>query len=293
MIKINILTDIQEAIAFIEQHMLEPIHYQDVAKYLHQSNYHFHRTFSMITGMTVNVYIRKRRLSLAGEDLLTSDQKIIDVAFKYGYDTPESFTKAFSRFHGVSPYKAKQLGHSLKSFNRLVIKIQVEGGSEMDYKIVKRQPFQLLAKVETFDIEHTVNPESTAIADFWAESWKNGVCAFLAQNGTDFYGVCASTTKESKQFEYGIGTLYQSGEIPEGYRLWTIEPSLWAVFPCIGSDPSCIGEAWDRIFKEFLPSSSYEMLDAADFELYPSQTEDNLFCEIWIPVRKKEKIKSH
>ncbi|SEO96093.1 AraC family transcriptional regulator [Amphibacillus marinus] len=285
----HFLTDLQEAIAYMEEHLLEPINYQDVASYLHQSNYHFHRTFSMITGMTANEYIRKRRLSDAGQELMTFEYKVIDVALKYGYDSPESFSKAFSRFHGVTPYKVKQLGQNLKSFNRLVIKIQVEGGTEMEYKIVRRDSFQLITKVETFAIEHAANPESTAIADFWSESNQNGVSAFLAHYGADFYGVCASITKESKQFEYGIGTEYKTGDVPEGYKLWTIAAPLWAVFPCIGSDPKCIGETWDRIFKEFLPNSAYEMVDATDFELYPAESQIDLFCEIWIPVQKKDR----
>ena len=101
--------------------MLENISYEDAARHLHMSNYHFHRLFSMLTGMTANEYIRSRRLSMAGQELIMSDAKIIDIALKYGYDSPDGFAKAFYRFHGVTPNMAKQPGAGLQLFNRLVI----------------------------------------------------------------------------------------------------------------------------------------------------------------------------
>ncbi len=96
--------------------MMEKITYEDVAQHLYMSNYHFHRLFSMITGMTANEYIRNRKLSMAGQELVLSENKVIDIAFKYGYETPESFTKAFSRFHGVTPSVAKRSGTHLQNF---------------------------------------------------------------------------------------------------------------------------------------------------------------------------------
>lgn len=290
--EMDFLTVIKQAIDFMEEHLLEPINYTDVAKHLYMSNYHFHRTFSMFTGITANEYIKKRRLSLAGQELIASDHKVIDIALKYGYETPESFAKAFARFHGVTPSKVKQLAKPLKSFNRLVIKIQVEGGVEMNYMITEREPFQLLAKVEQFDVKHASNPDSNAIPNFWEESKRNGVFNQLSADpaNADFYGVCAPISKESQSFNYGIATIYRGGDVPTGYKVWDINTTLWAIFPCVGSDPGCIGETWDRISKEFLPGSSYTMLDAADLELYPAKSLPDHFCEIWIPVEKKAHI---
>jgi AraC family transcriptional regulator len=97
----------------------------------------------------------------------------------------------------------------------------------------------------------------------------------------------APISEQSIHFNYGIGMLYEGGEIPNGYDIWEVNPTLWAVFKCIGNNGDCIGVTWNRIFKEFLPSSDYEMLDDTDFELYPENNDTNCFCEIWIPVRKK------
>lgn len=283
------ISSIQKAIEYMEEHLLEPINYEDVAKQVYMSNYHFHRIFSMITGITANEYIRNRRLSIAGQELILANVKIIDIAMKYGYDSSESFAKAFSRFHGVTPSVAKRAGIQLKSFNRLVIKIKLEGGRTMDYKIVEKESFNLLAKVEKFRNESISEENNTEIPDFWKRCGETGVFDVLNKNTRkhDIYGVCGPISKESTHFDYGIAMKYEGGNVPDGYRIWEVKPTLWAVFKCIGEDGECIGETWDRIFKEFLPSSEYNMLDEVDFELYKEENDTDCFCEIWIPVKKK------
>ena len=116
----------------MEEHLLEEINYEDVAKHVHTSSYEFHRAFSFLTGITANAYIRNRRLSLAGREITDTDSKITDIALKYGYDTPESFTKAFTRFHGVAPSVAREGNAKLVLFNPLVIKLTVDGGKTME-----------------------------------------------------------------------------------------------------------------------------------------------------------------
>ena len=287
--EMDCIQSIQKAIEYMEEHMLEEINYEDVARQLYMSNYHFHRMFSMITGMTANEYIRNRKLSMAAQELIMSGNRVIDIAYKYGYESPESFAKAFSRFHGVTPNVAKRSGAKLQSFNRLVIKIKLEGGSVMEYRIVEREKFQLLTKVQSFCNESVTEEGNTEIPRFWKKCSEDGVFDVLNKHTKkhDFYGVCAPVSKESKYFDYGIGMVYDGGEVPDGYQVWNVEPTLWAVFKCIGEDGRCIGETWDRIFKEFLPSSDYNMLDDTDFELYPEDGNSDYFCEIWIPVEKK------
>lgn len=282
------IQSIQKALDFMEENILESINYEDVARQVYMSNYHFHRLFSMITGITANEYIRNRRLSMAGQDLNMSGEKVVDIALKYGYETPEGFTKAFSRFHGVSPIVAKNSGVQLKSFSRLVIEIQLKGGKIMDYKIIEKESFQLLTRVKAFKNEITSEKGNTEIADFWTECIDNGVLDILNKYciNHDLYGVCATTSKESTEFDYGIGMVYEGGKIPAGFRVWGVKATLWAVFKCIGTDGDCIDETWNKIFKEFLPNSDYTMLDDTDLELYSTDDAD-CFCEIWIPVVKK------
>lgn len=285
----NCIQSIQKSIDYMENHILEDINYEDVARHVYMSNYHFHRLFSMITGITANEYIRKRRLSMAGQEISMSDAKVLDISLKYGYDSPESFSKAFMRFHGVTPNIARRSGMKLKSFNSLVIKISLEGGTVMDYKIVKKESFKLLVKVKEFGVESISEDNNEDIPNFWNECAENGVFDVLKSNTTnhDIYGVCKPISKESKYFDYGIAMKYDGGDVPEGYKVWDVHPTLWGVFKCVGENGDCIGEMWNRIFNEFLPSSDYTMLDDIDFEFYKEDNNTDCFCEIWIPVEKK------
>ncbi|WP_027633702.1 AraC family transcriptional regulator [Clostridium hydrogeniformans] len=285
----DFIQNLQRAIDFIEEHILERITYEDVANHVFMSNYHFHRTFSLVTGITANEYIRNRRLSMAGQEISMSASKVIDIALKYGYDSPESFTKAFTRFHGIPPNVARRAGMKLKSFNRLLIKIKLEGGTVMDYRIEKREKFKLLAKVANFRNESISEEGNTEIPDFWKECGENGTFDVLKQNASnhDIYGSCAPISKESTHFDYGICMEYTGGSVPEGYTIWEVTPTLWAVFKCIGETGDCIGETWSKIFSEFLPGSEYIMIDDTDFELYSEDIKTDCFCEIWIPIEKK------
>ena len=129
---------LQKAIDYIEENLTETIDYETVAAQSFSSSYHFQRVFSILCGFTIGEYIRNRRLSLAGTELATSDAKVIDVALKYGYESPDSFAKAFQKFHGILPSQARNDGSNLKSFSRLVLKFSLEGGRLMNYRIEKK-----------------------------------------------------------------------------------------------------------------------------------------------------------
>ena len=136
----NWINDIQNAISFIENNLLENINADDVSKHINSSADYFQRTFNIVTGLSISEYIRNRRLTLAGEELKSTKKKIIDVSAKYGYDSPDSFTKAFTRFHGVTPTSAKVSSENLKYFYPLSIKIFLKGGFGMNRKIIPNIP---------------------------------------------------------------------------------------------------------------------------------------------------------
>ena len=167
------IESLQKAITYMEEHLLEDINYEDVARQVHISSYEFHRAFSFVTGMTANAYIRNRRLSLAGNELVKSDARITDLAMKYGYDTPESFTKAFTRFHGIAPKTAREQAGKLVFFNPLTITLDVKGGKSMDYRIVQTKEKKFLALVREFS-NGIINDEANHdVADFWGECNSN------------------------------------------------------------------------------------------------------------------------
>lgn len=273
---------INQAINYMEDNILETITCESVAEHVYLSSFHFQRSFAMLTDLTVGEYIRNRRLSLAGEELLTTKAKAIDVALKYRYQTPESFTKAFTRFHGVTPIEAKKEGTVLKSFPPLVIKIILEGGHSMDYKIVKKDAFQVVVKTKSFCGEMC----EEGIPKFWTEYFNSGA----AKKVCGAMGICASEMDQKKSWNYGIGCEKEHvKEIPEGFEVWDIEANTWAIFHCVGPMPNAIQSMWKRIYSEWLPSSNYELLPGYDIEYYSDgdNSSADYVSEIWIPVKEK------
>lgn len=141
---------IQQAIDYIKDNLTETIDYEEVAKKCYSSSYHFQRVFSILCGFTLGEYIRNRRLTLAGRELATTNAKVIDVALKYGYESPDSFAKAFQKFHGILPSQARNNGSNLKSFSRLVLKFSLEGGTTMNYRIETKPAMILLGYKKRF-----------------------------------------------------------------------------------------------------------------------------------------------
>ena len=135
---LNWIQSVQRALNYIESHLLEDdLNNERVAKYAYSSNANFQRIFSIVTGgITVADYIRSRKLTLAGIELAGSDDKVIDIALKYGYNMPENFTKAFTRFHGVTPSEAKRNPENLKCFYPIFLRIEIQGGFNMSTKII-------------------------------------------------------------------------------------------------------------------------------------------------------------
>ena len=289
---------IQQAINYMEEHIYEDINYADVAKSVHMSSYNFHRTFSFIVGMTANEYIRKRRLTLAAMELQTTNISVIDAAYKYGYESPESFSKAFSRFHGSTPKQAKRKGAKLHLFNPLVIKIILEGGSIMDYRMEHRGRQQFIAMVKAFPNEIINDDNDHSIPDFWAECSERNLIEpmrLLRKEGKrDIYGLCSPLKDNETHFNYGIGVILDDDTdiskleqfTQNGYSIWKTEPVDYAVFKCFGPDGDCLGETWSKFFKEFVPQTGYMQTDDTDYEIYYENGESGLFCELWVPVKK-------
>ena len=145
---------INNAIEYMEEHLTEELTLGDVAESVYISAFHFQRAFSMMTGISPTEYLRNRRLSQAGEELAKGDARVLDVALKYGYDSPESFTKAFTRFHGVSPMQVRK-GSALKFMNRYTVQIKIDGGSVMEYKIEKLEAMDLLMHAKELLVKGT------------------------------------------------------------------------------------------------------------------------------------------
>lgn len=283
---------LQNAIDYIEDNLENDIDYEIVASKSGFSNFYFQRIFGILCGCSLGEYIRNRRLTLAGNELSSANEKVIDIAFKYGYDSPESFARAFSKFHGISPSKAKADGSVLKSFSRLSVEINLKGGSVMNYKIVKKNAFKVLEKMSKQSIDDSQNKNT--IPDFWTQSHRDGTVSGLlaaAKDRSNVFGICYNNNLTDKQFfDYSIAVLCDENcEIPDGFRINEIPSRTWVVFECIGPMPDAMQETWHKICAEFFPTSAYKPTYEMDIEAYTAgeMNAADYKSEIWVPVEEK------
>lgn len=289
----NYTQGLQNAIDYIEEHLTDDLDIEEIAAQSGLSAFYFQRIFNILCDYPLGEYIRNRRLTLAGNELSGTDEKVIDIALKYGYDTPESFSRAFSRFHGITPSQAKKNSSPLKSFSRLSVEIHLKGGNIMDYKIVKKDAFKVLEKISTQSIDDEQNKNT--IPDFWTQSHQDGTVYKLLELTTDrtnIFGICYGNTPNNKEtFEYSIAALCDDNtEIPDGFSVKEIPARTWAVFECIGPMPDAIQNTWHKICSEFFPTANYEPTYEMDIEAYPAgvMTSPDYRTEIWVTVKEKK-----
>ena len=286
---------IQRAIDYIESHLTDEIDFESAAREAYSSSFHFQRVFSILCGITLGDYIRMRRLSSAASDIINTDEKVIDIALKYGYDTPESFSRAFSRFHGVTPSEAKR-GAAVKSFTRLSVKLSLTGGTTMNYRIEKKDAFKLICKRK--QVTKPENATATEdISSFWADCSKDGTMAkilgYFPKEPTlkGLLGVCFSCDMDANKFPYGIGVEYDGRPLSDdSLEVVDIPAHTYAVFECRGKMPDTFAETYRKIVTEFFPQNlRYEYGNGIELEVYPSDdiSDPNYYCEIWIAVNEK------
>lgn len=282
------IEEISDAVSYIEENITEELTVESVAKTACVSPFYFQKGFAMLCGFTVKDYIRQRRLSLAGSELAFSDEKVIDIALKYGYDSPDSFTKAFTRYHGATPTAVRKDGAPVKTFAPLKIKFTLEGGYIMDYRIMKKDAFTVLGVAKVFPYENA----KQEIPEFWKEHYRTG----KGKSVCGMYGINIDAAMGGDEFEYLIADNYNpSAEVPEGFVTRVIPAHNWAVFACKGAMPDAMQEVNRKIFSEWLPNcTDYEFAEGyciemySDVSQYPGGTlDENYYSEIWIPVKKK------
>lgn len=283
------ITGIQNAIDYIEEHITEELDYGEIAKRAACSNFYFQRLFGILCGYSLGEYIRNRRLSIAGSELSVRNIKVIDAAMKYGYDSPESFTRAFVKFHGITPSQAKKDGSRLKNFSRISVQIVLKGGSVMDCKIVKKKAFKVIGKVEKHSINNGENKNT--IPEFWERSHKDGPVKKLLELASDrefIFGICCNhTLNDTQDFDYASAAKCDDKlAASDGYSVIEIPERTWAVFECTGPMPQAVQQLWHRISTEYFLTSKYKPTYEMDIEAYPAgnMTSDDYRTEIWVTV---------
>ena len=297
------IAGIQNAINYIEDHITEELDYEAIAKESFSSSFHFQRVFSILCGYTLGEYIRYRRLSLAGVELTQGREKVIDVAFKYGYETPESFAKAFQKFHGITPSQARGSGAKLKSFSRLSIKVSLEGGSVMSYRIEEKGSMLLTGYKRRFtgspndkkDQDHYFACESRVL-QYILEGMSREhettyqVLTNFDADGYDYYFAYQLPGWALEDFEEDLGEMakaYEHLQIPAGQYL--VCETERCKFPT-----NMVDQLRKKAVSEWLPTSGYALRDAPEvgvihwyWEEGNEELNNSRYCEVWLPIEKK------
>ncbi len=276
---------LNEAIGYMEEHLLDGIDYEQLGRIACCSSYHFQRMFTYMAGVPLSEYIRRRKMSLAAVDLQGKDMKIIDVAGKYGYSSPTAFNRAFQSVHGIAPSAVRNEGVPVKSFPAITFKITVKGVEEMNYRIEKKEAFRIVGVSVPLYLE--IEKNFTVIPPKWQEISMDGtlqrLIGMMDAQPMGVLGVSVCNDREPWRYYISVAT----SQAADGLEEYTIPAATWAVFPGEGTNES-IQELERRIVTEWLPTSGYEYGDAADVEVYLNPDPQNAKYEVWIPVVKKQ-----
>lgn len=261
------------------------------------SLFHFLRMFEVVSGLSPGEYSRRRRLSRAAVDLAAGNGKVIEVALRYGYETPEAFAKAFKRLFGLTPTEAKAKGVALKSWPPLRLAVVLKGEHAMDYRIVDRPAFDVVGWAHRTT---SVNGQNmVTIPQFWDHCHATGKVASLLPlcGPLGLLGLCAEMDAQGEAFTYFIAVEKGSpGVPPAGTRSVALPAAAYVVFPSVGPMPGAIQEVWRAAYSQWFPSSGYEHAGSPDFEVYPAFPEGDergdptsplCYSEVWIPIRKR------
>lgn len=281
------LDRMNSAMEYIETNLADTISFDEIAQRACCSTYHFQRMFPFITGVSLSEYIRRRRLTLAAFEMQTTDSKVIDVAMKYGYDSPEAFARAFKNLHGIIPISARDTGVSLKAYPRMSFHISIKGDVEMNYRIEQRGSFEM------FGVYGIINADQktafSEVPQFRIKCDDDGSVDLMNDilgrfGDTMLHAALYDHTRES--FKYMVCYHLPKGlEIPERFTKLSVPTLTWAIFPEPQGD---MQKLWERIYSEWFPTSEYEQVEGPSFEMYYGMARHgNGSGEIWIPVQQK------
>lgn len=291
----NQMALLNQAMRYIEQNLCSEIDYSQLARTAGCSEYYFRRMFSFLAGMPLSEYIRRRRLSQAAVLLQRRDAKVIDIALKTGYDSPDSFCRAFQSMHGITPSQAKNKSALLKAFPPLTFQLSLKGGIEMDYRIVEKDAFYIMgARGRIPLIYNGSNPHT---ANVWKKLSQEDLLVLTEYSGAEPKGILnvyanyEDKTEEGTGLDLYVGIVMQE-PMPERFRtrfdVLNVPASIWAVFTTVEKKSCETQETWARIYSEWLPSSGYEYTGGPELLWYESYdfSKEDFRTEIWVPVKK-------
>lgn len=289
----DMLVNFNKVMEYIETHLEEEIDFKMVSKIAGVSEYHFRKMFSYLSGMTLSSYIRKRRLSKSSFDLMQKNMKIIDIAIKYGYDSADGYARAFKEWFGVNPSEIKD-AKNLKIFPRMTFQLTIKGGSNMNYRIEKKDAFKLVGvKGQVPIVFEGINQEIIEMAKSLTEeqikllqSYRNEDIKTVVNASFDFDD---KRYEEKGKLNHLIGSMTTLDKDFGDFDVVEVPDCTWAIFSCEGQFPTVLQDTWGKISSEWLPSSNYELINVPEISFNRDMSDmQNVYSEIWIGVKEKK-----
>lgn len=284
------LRQLSQAIDYIENNLTGDISYDEAAKIACCSTYYFQRMFSYVTGIPLSEYIRRRRMTAAAFDLQTGNAKVMDIALKYGYESPTSFNRAFQSVHGVSPTVARIQGTLLNAYPPISFSILVTAGERMSYRIETKEAMRIVG-VRT-ELQEDMEENQKNVPEFWDKMLRSTlfteICKLTDKNHYGVLGVTAYTNPQNIYYYIAVPT---DKPVPEGMVEFEIPAATWVIFECDGKFKESVQAIFKRFLTEWLPTSGYEYAELPDIEFYPVSdgVSKGGHAEVWIAVKKDVK----
>lgn len=280
------LKQFNEAIIYIEENLTGTIDYDKAAKVACASTSYFQRMFSYIVGIPLSVYIRQRKMTKAAFDIQNTKEKIINIAFKYGYTTSASFNRAFQSVHNITPVLARKKGTRLNSYSRINLKIDVTGGEAMRYRIENKEAIKIIGIRK--ELSKSLEENFNAVPTFWEENIKaSNITKISNLSNKEPKGILGVSVYEEEGKSYYYISASTNKPLPEGMFSYEIPASTWVIFENIGPFKESVQNIFRYFIKEWLPFSGYKYAYIPDIEVYPLENNGlkSGALEVWIAIK--------
>ncbi|MFE9763625.1 GyrI-like domain-containing protein [Streptomyces sp. NPDC005808] len=284
------LERLNQAMEHIEDHLDQRIEVSELARIALTSEYHFRRLFSALAGLPLSEYVRRRRLTVAGAEVLAGERTLLEIAVRYGYSSGEAFARAFRAMHGVGPGEVRRLGASLQSQPRMSFRLIVEGSSSMRYRVVEKDEFRVVGRKARVPLVHEgVNPGIAAFIRGLGQETIRRIESLSDQEPQGLISVSdnlAESRAEGTELDYYHGVV-TGAAVPEDMDALTVPAGAWAVFESSGPFPQTLQYLWRDVFTQWFPSNPYQSRPGPEIlRTRLSQDGTQADAELWIPVER-------
>ncbi|TXL88196.1 AraC family transcriptional regulator [Streptomyces sp. NBC_01725] len=285
------LERLNQAMEHIERRLGGSIDVGELARVAATSEYHLRRMFSALAGMPLSEYIRRRRLTVAGAEVLAGERTLLDIAVRYGYGSGEAFARAFRAVHGVGPGEARRTGAALSSQPRMAFRLIVDGSSSMRYRVVRKREFSIVGAKSRVPLVHS--GPNQAIIDFVRGIGGRGRELLEKLSDQEPHGILSvcddldPSRAEGTDLDFYLGVV-TSVSAPEGMATLPVPGGTWAVFTTSGPAPQAIQALWRTVFTEWFPSNPYRSRPGPEIlRTRTSADGGEADAELWLPVERE------